>query len=150
MSRFTQGYYKPLHPEKYRGDPSRIRYMSSWELHLHKFFDNNPNVIAWASEEIAIPYLKPTDKQVHRYFPDYWVRYKNSKGEILEELIEVKPASQTRVSRSKNTQNKLYENVQYAVNIAKWQAATEYCKKISMQTGRKLTFRIVTENSIFK
>ena len=50
----NQGYYKPLHPEKYvRGKKDSslgkkgIRFMSSWELHTCKFLDMNPNVLRW-------------------------------------------------------------------------------------------------------
>jgi hypothetical protein len=69
----NQGYFKPRHPEKYVGDVNKIRFMSSWELQADKFLDDNPNVLRWSSEEIVIPYVKPTDGKVHRYYPDYWV-----------------------------------------------------------------------------
>ena len=140
---FRQGKFTPKHPEKYVGKLDKIRYMSSWELELHKFFDGNPNVLRWASEEIAIPYIKPTDGRIHQYFPDYWVEYRTSSGEIIQELMECKPAQQTRAPRASRKQN-LYEKVTYAVNTAKWLAAQEWCK----QHG--ITFRIITEKSIFK
>ena len=75
--RFEQGQYIPRNPHKYVGDIDKIRYMSSYELETHKFFDNNERVLRWSSEEIAIPYLKPTDGRVHKYYPDYWVEYVN-------------------------------------------------------------------------
>lgn len=142
-SRFTQGSYVPKNPHKYVGDVSKIRYMSSYELETHKFFDNNPNVLRWSSEEIAIPYLKPTDGKVHKYWPDYWVEYVNKDGVIVQEIIEVKPASQTRMPNG-NSKHKLYESLTLAVNVAKWQAAQAFCK------ARNITFRIITEKSIFK
>lgn len=148
--RFHQGYYTPLHPEKYVGNVNKIRYMSSWELHLHKFCDNNPNVLAWAAEGIAIPYIKPTDKHQHKYYPDYWIRFKDRYGNIREEILEIKPKSQTRPSRSRKTNNKIYENIQYAVNVAKWEAAVKWCEYMSNKTGRKITFRIATEESLFR
>jgi hypothetical protein len=58
-------------------------------------FDNNPNIISWASEEICIPYVSPVDNKVHKYFPDFLVELKNKKGEIDTLLIEVKPSKQT-------------------------------------------------------
>lgn len=141
-----KGVYVPKHPEKYVGDVTKIRYMSSWELEFHKFLDNNPNVLRWSSEEIAIPYIKPTDGKVHHYFPDYWIEYKNKKGEIVHEIIEVKPADQikqpTTVGKRKNTQ--IYESLRYAVNVAKWKAASEFCNKYKMK------FRLLTENQLFK
>lgn len=140
---FQQGYYHPKNPHKYVGDVSKIRYMSSYELETHAFFDNNDRVLRWASEEIAIPYLKPTDGKLHKYYPDYWVEYVNRSGEIIHEIIEVKPASQTRVPRA-NTKHRLYEQLTFAVNTAKWQAAQAFCE------AKGWKFRIITEKSIFK
>lgn len=142
-SRFQQGYYTPRNPSKYVGNVSKIRYMSSWELELHRFFDGNPNVIRWASEEIAIPYVKPTDGKIHKYYPDYWVEYRTKAGDLVQELIECKPSQQTRQPRS-NSKHRLYEQLTFAVNTAKWAAAQEWCRQ------RNITFRIVTEKSIFK
>lgn len=144
MARYKQGYYTPKHPEKYVGDVTKIRYMSSWELQTHQFFDNNSRVLRWASEEIAIPYIKPTDGRMHKYYPDYWVEYVNVDGEIFQEIIEVKPAQQTRESKSRNPKHRLYEQLTFAVNTAKWQHAIAWCE------SRNMKFRIITENSIFK
>jgi hypothetical protein len=141
---FKQGYYTPKHPEKYVGDVTKIRYMSSWELKVHQFFDNNSNVLEWASEEIAIPYIKPTTQRIHKYWPDYYVMYRKANGDIIREIIEVKPEKQTRVSRSRNPKTKLIESITFAVNQAKWQACSEWCKKHGM------VFRLVTEHKIFK
>jgi hypothetical protein len=144
MAGFRQGYFTPKHPEKYIGNVNKIRYMSSWELQTDNFLDGNPNVIRWSSETLIIPYIKPTDGKVHKYLVDYYVEYKNTKGEIIKEALEVKPLQQTRPSRSRNPKTKLYESLQYAVNIAKWEAAQKYCNE------RGIKFRVVTEKSIFK
>lgn len=144
-SRFKQGYYTPVNPDKYIGkDGDKIRYMSSWELNFNRFLDNNPNILRWSSEDIAIPYIKPTTGRVHRYFPDYWIEYQDASGALKQEIIEVKPKSQTRRTRSKNPKTRLYEDITYAINIAKWQAATEFCKQHGM------IFRILTEHELFK
>ena len=142
-SHFQQGYYTPKNQSKYIGDTTKIRYMSSWEHELHKFFDGNPNVIRWASEEIAIPYIKPTDGRIHKYYPDYWVEYRTKTGDLVQEIIECKPAQQTRQPRS-NGKHRLYEQLTFAVNTAKWAAAQDWCRQ------RNIKFRIVTEKSIFK
>ena len=142
-SRFKQGQFIPKHPEKYVGRVDKIRYMSSYELEMHMFLDSNPNVLNWSSEEIVIPYVKPTDGKVHRYYIDYWVRYVDDNGEIKEELLEVKPKAQTRQPR-KNHKHFLHEQVTYAVNLAKWEAAKKYADRNGM------IFRIVTERSIYK
>lgn len=144
---FKQGWYQLRHPEKYVGDITKIRYMSSWEFKTHEFLDNNPNILRWSSEEIAIPYLKPTDNRVHRYFPDYWVEYRNRHGQMVHEIWEVKPAAQTRkprASKRKTTKTRLYEDLTYAVNTAKWQAAQQFCEK------HGVIFRIMTERDIFR
>lgn len=141
---FRQGFFTPKNPDKYVGDVSKIRYMSSWELEFHNFLDNNPNVLSWSSEEIAIPYLKPTDRKIHRYYPDYWVKYKDRDGNIIQEIIEVKPHKETRKTRARNPKTRLYEDITYAINVAKWRAAKQFCDKYGIK------FRIVTERKIFK
>lgn len=143
---WRQGYYTLRNPEKYQGDPDRIRYMSSWELKTHQFLDGNPNILEWSSEEIAIPYVKPTTRRLHRYFPDYWIKYRNKSGQIVEEIWEVKPANQTAAPkrRGKRKKQQLIESIQWAVNQAKWEAAQKFCDE------RGIKFRLVTENQLFK
>lgn len=142
-SRFVQGYYTPKNPEKYVGDITKIRFMSSWELNTHQFFDNNTKVIRWSSETIAIQYLKPTDGKIHRYYPDYFVEYINNAGELIQEIIEVKPLSQVKAP-SRRGKHRLYEQLTHAINTAKWEAAARFCAE------RGMKFRIITEKSIFK
>lgn len=142
MARFKQGYYKPKNPSKYIGDVNKIVYRSSWEYNLHVFFDNNTRVLRWGSEIICIPYVKPTDNKVHRYYPDYYVEYVKSTGEIVKEVIELKPLAQTKQPRA-NSKHRIYEQLTYAVNLAKWEYAEQWCKK------NGINWRIVTERSVF-
>ena len=144
MNYWRQGYYKLINPEKYIGNKNAIRYLSSYELTCDKFFDTNPSILKWSSEPMRIPYIKPTDGNVHYYLPDYWIQYKKRDGTILQELIEVKPQKQTRKSRRKNPKQKLYEDITYAINLSKWQAARKYAK------DRGWNFRIITEKDIFR
>lgn len=140
-SRFKQGYFQPRNPEKYVGDVTKIRFMSSWELSFQRFLDGNPNIIRWSSECIAIPYLKPTDGKIHRYYPDFWIEYINKDGEVLQEVLEIKPKSQAggkAVGRMS-----LYEKAQYAINLAKWESCKRFCDQ------RGITFRILTEQELF-
>ena len=143
---FIQGHFKPTNPDKYKGIITNIVFRSSWELSFCRFLDSNPNILEWASEEIVIPYIKPTDGKVHRYFPDFWIKYKDKNGHIIQNMIEVKPAAQTKPPSSKGKRKKqqLYETITYAINIAKWKAATEFCNKYGMK------FRIVTEMELFR
>jgi hypothetical protein len=138
---FKQGFYTLRHPEKYVGDPNKVVFRSSWEEQTCSFFDNNPNVLRWSSEEIYIPYVKPTDGKVHRYYPDYWIEYKNNTGNIVQEIIEVKPEDQVFIQRKSRLTE--WDKVTYNINRAKWKAAGEFCKK------KGIKFRILTERSIF-
>jgi hypothetical protein len=142
----NKGLFTPRHPEKYIGNVKNIRFLSSWELHADQFLDNNPNVIQWSSEGIAIKYIKPTDKKIHKYYPDYWVKYCNKHGEFIQEIWEVKPDAQTKPPKTKgrNKKTQLRESVAYAVNIAKWQACQKFCDKYNIK------FRIITENELFR
>lgn len=142
----NQGYFKPKHPEKYKGDVNKIRFMSSWELSFDQFLDNNPNILFWASEEIKIPYIKPTDGKVHYYYPDYWIQYKDKKGNIKQEIIEVKPDKEIRPPKAtgKNKKTQLYESLTWAINSAKWEAAIQFCNKYNIH------FRLLTEKQLFK
>ena len=142
MSRFKQGIYKPRHLEKYVGEAGNIVFRSSWELSMCRFFDNNPNILRWSSEEVFIPYRKPTDGQIHRYFPDFWVEYKDRNGTVIQEILEVKPNDQ--VNPHQKSRLTEYDKITYAINIAKWQAASIFCKQ------RGIKFRILTEREMFK
>lgn len=143
-TKFKQGRYTPHFPKKYKGNLSNIVFRSSWEMEFCKFCDHNPNIIEWASEEIAIPYVKPTDNAIHRYYPDFWIKYKNKYGNIIQEVIEIKPSNQKKAPRKlKKMSQNLYEQLTYAINVAKWQAAEAWCKK------RGVKFRILTEKDLF-
>jgi hypothetical protein len=136
---WVQGYYTPINPEKYVGDVKRITYMSSWECQLMRFFDTNENILRWASEEIAIPYIHPGDGLIHKYFPDFWIEKRNPDGTITQEMIEVKPQNQVIQPSMKN--RKMYET--WLINRSKWQSAEEFCRQ------RNIKFRIITEKDLF-
>lgn len=136
----AKGPYTLRYPEKYMGNKDTIFYRSSWEKRFFEFCEFNPNVKKWASEEIAIPYIKPTDKKFHKYYPDIYIEYVDANGEYRKELIEIKPAKEAYKSKTKST----YDKLAYVINEAKWDAATQFCS----QHGIK--FRIMTENSLFR
>lgn len=143
---FSQGFFTPRYPEKYKGNINKIIYRSSWEFDFCRFLDNNPNILEWASEPFAIPYIKPTDKKIHRYYPDFWIKYIDVDKKIIEEVIEVKPIEQTKqpTTRGKKKKTQIYEAITYAVNIAKWKAAQEFCAKYNMN------FRKISKGEIFR
>jgi hypothetical protein len=139
-----KGIYKPSHPQKYIGDPNNIIYRSLWERKFMHYCDVNENIMKWASEEIWIPYLSPIDRRVHRYFPDFYIKYKDSSGNIKESLIEVKPKRQVEGPKPKKrvTQKQMYEIKEFAKNQAKWKAAKEFCE------DRRWQFQILTEDNL--
>lgn len=139
--KYYKGKYKPKFPQKYKGDPTNIVYRSSWELNCMTYFDKNPDILWWASEELVIPYRSPIDGKRHRYFPDFIIKTVNK--EVI--VIEVKPDNQTREPKPQKRLTKKYltEVQTWGVNQAKWKAANEYC----LDRGWKFT--VVTEKQLF-
>ena len=90
-----KGKFQPSYPRKYKGDPTNIIYRSLWERKFMMYCDLNENIIEWGSEEIALPYRSPLDNRVHRYFPDFYIKVRESNGSIKRYLIEIKPKKQT-------------------------------------------------------
>jgi hypothetical protein len=129
--KFHQGKFKPKNPSKYVGSTNNIVYRSSWELKLMIWLDESPNVINWASEEMAIPYISPLDNKPHRYFVDFVMKWKDKDNRIRTALVEVKPWVKRKVPvmRSRLTKRYLNEAAEYAVNQAKWEAAEKWAKK---------------------
>ena len=138
------GKFKPKNYKKYKGDPTKIYYRSLWERRFIVYCDNNPNIVEWGSEEIIIPYKSPVDKRVHRYFPDFYIKYVNSKGQAILEIIEVKPKSQCKPPPVPKRQTRKFKQkvLTYIINQAKFKAAEEFCK------DRKMGFRILTEDHL--
>jgi len=143
--KFLQGKYKPQNPQKYKGDPTNIIYRSSWERKFLVYCDNNKNIIEYSSEEIALPYRSPLDNRVHRYFPDFYIKVKESNGQIKKYLVEIKPKKQTVEPQIKQRRTKqyIYEVTEWAKNQAKWKAAREFCE------DRQWEFKVITEDELF-
>ena len=139
MSNFASGVYTPVNPEKYVGN-HKPRFRSGWELTFMKFCDGNDKIIAWASEAIKIPYKNPFTGKQTVYVPDFFVMYQDSNGSKRAEVVEIKPKKQS-IIESKVASAKVRATV--ALNHAKWQAASVYCKRAG------LTFRVITEDDIF-
>ena len=139
-----RGKYYPSFPRKYKGDPTNIIYRSLWERKFMVYCDKNQNILEWASEEIAIPYRSPIDNRVHRYFPDFYMKVKETNGKIKNYMIEVKPAKQTIPPKKPKRQTKGYirEAYEYAKNQAKWKMAKEFC------ADRQWVFKVVTEKEL--
>ena len=141
---FKQGKYRPVNKEKYIGKHIP-EYRSSWELRFFEFCDKNPLILEWSSESVIVPYISPVDGKLHRYYVDGAVVIREGNN-IVKYLIEIKPEKQTippKESKRKKASTLLYEKVTYAINQAKWEAAS----KFASQKGMK--FIILTEKELF-
>ena len=139
-----KGRFIPTKPNKYQGDIRNIIYRSLWELKFMKWCGRNANILEWGSEEFFIPYKSPLDNRVHRYFPDFYMKVKESTGKTERYVIEVKPKRQCSPPKKGRKQKQTYirEVAEYAKNQAKWKAAKSFCE------DRQLTFKVVTEKEL--
>ena len=139
MAKWAQGFYTPKNPQKYVGKHTP-RYRSGWELTFMNFCDNNDSIIYWASEAIKVPYKHPLTGKPTIYVPDFFVVYRNKRGQQIAEVVEIKPKKQS-IIESKKASAK--DRAVVAVNHAKWAAANAYCK------AQGLTFRVITEDDLY-
>lgn len=138
MGKWSQGLFKPRHPEKYIGAHTP-HYRSGWELRVMTFLDENKHIIHWASEALTIPYRNPLTGKIANYIPDFFVVYENSRRNIVAEIVEVKPKKQTSLTEARSKHDQLHA----VVNQAKFAAANAYCKH------HGYVFRVISEDSIF-
>jgi hypothetical protein len=143
-----KGRFVPKNYKKYKGDPTNVIFRSLLERKFMIYCDTNDYILQWSSEEIIVPYYSPVDKKWHRYFPDFYIKYRDKSGQICESLIEIKPKIQTSAPQVKTTPKGrptsrfLREAITWEVNQAKWKAAQEYC------LDRKWEFKIITEKEL--
>ncbi len=125
------------HPEKFKGRrPITLR--SSWEIKfVLRFIDVQENILEWKNEDIIIPYFFEVDRQWHRYFPDFWIKFKDKYGNIRESIIEIKPLKDTMLAKNK----KNFET--FIKNKNKFDSAKLYCE------NRNVDFIILTEKELF-
>jgi hypothetical protein len=136
----------PKNPTKYIGDITKIQCRSLWERKFCKFLDENANIIRWSFETLKIPYLSPIDNQPHIYLPDFIVEKKSKSGTIETLVVEIKPYKQTKepkLGKRKSKKSLINENITYAINTSKWEAAKQFCNQHSWK------FVILTEKELF-
>lgn len=138
MSKWAQGIYEVLNPDKYVGK-RRPRYRSGWEHSFMRFCDSNDHVLQWASESIMIPYRHPLTGKMTNYVPDFLITYRTKDNTVRAELIEIKPKKQSVVESRMSSRDRAI----VAVNYAKWDAATKWARR------HGLTFRVITESDMF-
>jgi hypothetical protein len=139
MKRFAQGIFTPTNPQKYVGR-REPRFRSGWELAFMRFCDTNDNILQWVSEGISIPYRNPLTGKMTNYVPDFLVTYRTRDNTMRAELIEIKPKKQSVIESKASARDRAI----VAVNYAKWDAATKWCRR------QGLTFRVITEDQIFR
>jgi hypothetical protein len=139
-----KGKYKPSFPDKYHGDVTSIIYRSLWERKFMVYCDTNEKIIEWSSEEKCVPYRSPLDGKIHRYFPDFLIKVKESDGSIKKYMIEIKPSKQTvpPPKPKRQTQKYISEVYEYAKNQSKWESAREWCADNGYE------FKVITEHEL--
>ena len=104
--------------------------------------DLREDIMQWSSEEICITYFDPIQNKTRRYFPDFIIRFRDTDGLIITEMIEIKPHKEV-VGPDKNPKRKtkswVYAVKTYVTNMAKWEATKKFCE------NRGWRWRIVTE-----
>ena len=105
------------------------------------YCDSSKNILEWSSEEYVIPYKDPVQKKWRRYFPDFYMKVRETNGKISKYLVEVKPKRQVDGPKPQKRKTKQYitEVMTYATNKAKWEAAEQYCR------DRLWKFKLITE-----
>ena len=120
-----KGRFTPTNPSKYVGNVKQIIYRSSWERLFMSYCDRHPNILQWNSEETKIPYK--FDGKHRTYYPDFWITMVDSKDNLVEKLVEIKPHYQRG----------------WKINQAKWAEASQAC----LQNG--MEFLVLTEKELF-
>ncbi len=145
MKKFPTPYkYKLKNEEKYVGNKDEIWVRSSYERKFMNWCDLNPSVLKWGSEIYPIEYYYQVDKQIHRYYVDFFVQLKTKDGNIQNLAIEIKPFAQTTMPIRGKKREKTYINecLTYQKNSDKWTAAKLWADK------NNLIFQILTEKEL--
>ena len=121
-----KGKYQPKDKQKFLGNRAPI-YRSMWERRFMIYCDKSESIFEWDSESIHIPYVSPKDDRWHNYYPDFYIKYKDKRCQIITAIIEIKPHYQKK----------------WDVNIAKWKACQEYCDIKGYE------FKVLTERELF-
>ena len=141
--RAYKGLFKPLNPQKYKGNVKNIVYRSSWEKRFMNYCDKTKEVVEWGSEEFSIFY-RGVDNKPHRYFPDFFMKVRQPNATYKKFLVEIKPKYQTRKPQPGKIKSAYFKRalLTYETNRRKWSTAFAWCKK------RNMTFKILTEDHL--
>lgn len=110
-------YHRGTHVSPIAGE---CKYRSGWEQKYMVHLDENPEVVTWSYEKLAIEYVSnQKTKKIRKYYPDFQVEYKDGKKVV----IEIKPS----------------RKLEQATVVKKIRAAKEWC------TVHGLTYKLLTE-----
>ncbi len=133
-----QGYFTPKNKEKYAGKLPII-YRSSLEYKFCITCDEEPKILKWSSESLAIPYHNPIEGKTRNYYPDYCIQLLKN-GRISDLIIEVKagimlqkPEKPKLKATKQSIRNYNFRLKSYIINMVKRQAAEAYCSERGMK-----------------
>ena len=151
-SRYSQGYYKIINPDKYHGDITQIIYRSSYEYKFCRYCDLTEGVIKWASEPFSVKYFDPVNKKARNYHIDFYIRVKlEGSDKEIDYLVEVKPKSKLIRPIFKAKQKTVKNMTNYNTALEEFliiQAKKEAAERYAMDIGYK--FILITEEFLYK
>ena len=109
------------------------------------WLDRKDFILEWSSESHVVPYIKPTDNRIHRYFVDFSCAFRDKSGKVTKYLLEYKPYKQMfkpEKTARKSDKTYLTEVLNYSINQAKWSAAKQYASANNMK------FLVINEKDI--
>ncbi len=128
-----------------------VQTRSSWEKSFCLWADQNNSIVEWASEEVTIPYVWRVDNKRHKYYVDFWAKYKNADRE-KQMLYEVKPFAEMFPPKIPKRKTKSYRDrvLNYLKNMDKWKQTMKFCA-LQRDKGIDIEFAVITEtkNKIF-
>lgn len=164
-SKYHGGNYVPKNKDKviklnaYGG----VFYRSSWEKKIMVWLDMKEEIFQWGAECLEIPYQMThfengnIEIKKHRYYPDFFYRMRNSKGELREVVMEVKPMKEYKMVQDLNEGRlavpekgmKKLKSFEYDLKMAyknkqKWETMIKWCDK------KGYDFIIITEDHLKK
>ena len=152
-----KGWYKILNPGKFikpldeymqstkmKDNDCYIQYKSSLERIAFCYADLNPRVTKFSIEPFNIPYVKPTDNKVHRYFIDMLLVFETGETFLVEikSYVETIPPNPPKIKNA-NSMIRYQEALEtFMTNQAKWTQAKQFAEQ------RGFKFIVLTEKQL--
>lgn len=157
MYKSHKGWYKLNNPSKFIrpldeymdstkviNEGTFVQYKSGLERIAFCYADLNPKIKYFSVEPFNIPYIKPLDNKIHRYFIDMFLEFTSGDKFIVEikSHHETLPPEKPKVNTSRALIR--YKNAleTYLTNQAKWKSAKEFAESKGMK------FIILTEKEL--